>query len=71
MEWVVVPFSRELRNPRIEPRSLALQEDTLPADSLSGGFSIREMWVKIKSTNIHIFGIAEREKMGQKMYVKK
>ena len=45
-QWSGQPFPSpgDLRNPRIEAKSLALQEDSLPADSLSGGFSIREMW---------------------------
>ena len=35
LEWVVYPFSRGLPDPRIEPRSPALQADSLPAE-LSG-----------------------------------
>ena len=31
-EWVAFPFSRDLPNPRIESRSLALQADSLPAE---------------------------------------
>ena len=30
-EWVAFPFSRDLPNPGIEPRSPALQVDSLPA----------------------------------------
>ena len=30
LEWVVTPFSRDLPNPGIEPRSPALQVDSLP-----------------------------------------
>ena len=29
LEWVATPFSRDLPNPRIEPRSPALQTDSL------------------------------------------
>ena len=29
LEWVAVPFSRDLHNPRIEPRSAMLQADSL------------------------------------------
>ena len=32
LEWVAVPFSRDLPNPGIEPRSPALQADSLPAE---------------------------------------
>ena len=32
LEWVVVPFSRDLSNPGIEPASPALQVDSLPAE---------------------------------------
>ena len=34
LEWVAVPFSRGLPNPGIEPRSPALQADSLPAEPL-------------------------------------
>ena len=32
LEWVVIPFSRDLPNPGIEPRSPALQTDSLPSE---------------------------------------
>ena len=32
LEWVVFPFSRRSSNPGIEPRSPALQADSLPAE---------------------------------------
>ena len=32
LEWVAVPFSRGSYQPRIEPRSPALQADSLPAE---------------------------------------
>ena len=32
LEWVAFPFSRDLPNSGIEPRSLALQADSLPAE---------------------------------------
>ena len=32
LEWVAVPSSRDLSNPGIEPRSPALQLDSLPAE---------------------------------------
>ena len=31
LEWVVIPFSNELPNPEIKPRSPALQADSLPS----------------------------------------
>ena len=34
LEWMAVPFSRDLPNPVIEPRSPALQADTLPSEPL-------------------------------------
>ena len=33
LQWVAFPFSRDLPNPRIKPRSPALQADSLPAKS--------------------------------------
>ena len=32
LQWVAVPFSRDLSNPGIEPRSAALQADSLPTE---------------------------------------
>ena len=32
LEWVAFPFSRGFPNPGIEPRSLTLQTDSLPAE---------------------------------------
>ena len=32
LEWVAFPFHRDLPNPGIEPRSPALQVDSLPAE---------------------------------------
>ena len=32
LEWVAIPFSRDLPNPGIEPRSTILQVDYLPAE---------------------------------------
>ena len=34
LEWVTFPFSRDLSNPGIEPRSPALQADSLTAELL-------------------------------------
>ena len=33
LEWVAFPFSRDLPNPGVEPRSPTLQVDSLPAES--------------------------------------
>ena len=33
LEWVAIPFSRDLPKPEIEPRSLALQADSLLSES--------------------------------------
>ena len=32
LEWVAIPFSRGLPNPGIEPKSPALQADSLPVE---------------------------------------
>ena len=32
LEWVAIPLSRDLQDPRIEPRSSALQADSLPSE---------------------------------------
>ena len=32
LEWATIPFSRNLPNPGIKPRSSALQEDSLPVE---------------------------------------
>ena len=32
LEWVAIPFSRDLPNPRTEPGSLAFQVDSLPSE---------------------------------------
>ena len=32
LEWVAFPVSRDLPHPEVEPRSPALQEDSLPAE---------------------------------------
>ena len=34
LEWVAIPFSRDLPNPKIKPGSLALQVDSLPSQPL-------------------------------------
>ena len=32
LEWIAIPFSRDLPNPGIEPGSPALQADSLPSE---------------------------------------
>ena len=32
LEWVAIPFSKDLSDPRIKPRSPALQADSLPSE---------------------------------------
>ena len=34
LEWVAMPFSGDLANPGIKPRSPTLQADSLPSESL-------------------------------------
>ena len=40
LEWVAIPFSRDLREPEMEPRSLALQADSLLSESPGTGILI-------------------------------
>ena len=47
LEWVAFPFSRGLPNPGIEPRSPALQADSLPAGSQG----------KLKKTEVGILSL--------------
>ena len=60
LEWVVVPFSRDSSQARIEPRSPALQADSLPSEPpgkprilkwviypFSSGFSWPKNWIGI------------------------
>ena len=41
LEWVAFPFSGDLPNPRIEPRSPALQENSLPTELQAGGWELK------------------------------
>ena len=42
LEWVAIPFSWDLPDPGIEPRSLSLQADSLPSEPLlQGSFSVK------------------------------
>ena len=34
LAWVAIPFSGDLPDPRLEPRSSTLQADSLPSESL-------------------------------------
>ena len=45
LEWVAAPFSRDLPNPGIEPRSPALQADSLPSEP--PGKPIREISINL------------------------
>ena len=47
LEWVAFPFSRDLPNPGIEPRSATQQMDSLPAEPQRKPF--KNMAVKVKS----------------------
>ena len=33
LEWVAIPFSRDLPNPRIEPKPPTLQMDSIPSET--------------------------------------
>ena len=50
LEWVAFPFSRDLPNPGIKPRSLTLQVDSLPA----------EPWGKPKNTGVGSLSLFQR-----------
>ena len=41
LEWVAFPFSGDLPNPGMEPRSPALQADSLPAEPPGKPLSLR------------------------------
>ena len=48
LEWIAIPFSRASFQPRIEPGSSALQEDSLPSEpqgKLMGTF-LRELLIE-------------------------
>ena len=50
LEWVVVPFSRDFPNPGMEPRSPALQVDSLPAEPQSGYLTPKNAVYVLSST---------------------
>ena len=50
LKWVAFPFSRDLRNPGIQPMSPALQVDSLPA----------EPQVKTKHTGVGTLSLLQR-----------
>ena len=47
LEWAAFPFSRDLPNPGIKPRSLALQADSLPAGPQEKPICVRKYSLKI------------------------
>ena len=44
LEWVDFPFSKDLPNPGIKPRSLVLQTDTLPPEPPGKPLLIKEQY---------------------------
>ena len=46
LEWVSIPFSRDLPNLGIEPRSPALQADVLLSELLGNPTKTYRMWLK-------------------------
>ena len=52
MEWGAIPLSGVLPNPGIEPRSLALQADSLPAEP-PGEPNHRNKGVSCKASGVH------------------
>ena len=47
LEWVAVPFSRDLPNPGIEPRSSALQATSLPFELLRNPDPHSHIYLKV------------------------
>ena len=47
LEWVAVPFSGDLPNPGIEPRSPTLQMDSLPAEPPG-----KQRWVTLQKSGV-------------------
>ena len=43
LEWVAISFSRDLPNPGIEPRSLALQADALPSEPPGKPYTVTQL----------------------------
>ena len=61
LEWVAFPFSRDLPNSGIEPRSLALQADSLPAEPQGkpkntgvGSLSLLQWIIPTQELNWHL-----------------
>ena len=54
LEWVAVPFSRALPNPEMEPRSPALQADSLPAELLR-----KPMYISAKVLHNVVLGMLD------------
>ena len=50
-EWVAFPFSRDLPNPGIKPRSPALQADCLPAEP-QGTPTVYQSLIKFMSIDV-------------------
>ena len=55
LEWVAFPFSRDLPNPGIKPRSPALQADCSPAEPREGKGRIREAPYPLRKSELTIF----------------
>ena len=52
LEWVAISFSRDLPNPRIEPRSPALQADALISEPPGGKLNSWYETIQILSTQM-------------------
>ena len=77
-EWVAFPFSRDLPNPGIEPRSPALQADALPSETTREAhelviLKLFSMYSRIGQISKYIMGQAfsllEREGRGSRSVV--
>ena len=51
LEWVAFPFSKDLPNPGIKPRSLALQVDSLPVAPQGKAIVIKPQSIFKKGAN--------------------
>ena len=65
LEWVTIPFSRELPDQGVEPTSPALQEDSLPSEPPGMGQGVAGLLLKL-STHHYIEDIVVPDKKVRK-----
>ena len=69
LEWVAFPFSRGSSQPRMEPRSPALQEDSLPAEPQGGPLSLRSFIKSREAPSIRNRRDKDLERMSSKILI--